>query len=256
MPSIFPGIDPFLEAQGLWPDFHVRFINNLGDALMDLMPDNYEARIGENFQVVEYESEKQKKIGPDLSVAKLAGKAKSRTSAGAATLEPITVPLLIEEEIRETYLKIIWRPDRSIVTIIEVLSPSNKEPSGRNLYLSKRRGILYQSIHLVEIDFLLGGRRLPLLRDYPPGDFFALVSRVEKRPDCEVYAWPLSAPLPTIPIPLKKPDLDVMVDLAAVFALTFSKGKYTRSIDYQHPLGIRLSRENKTLMKDMLAAQS
>jgi hypothetical protein len=24
MPSPFPGMDPWLEAQGFWPDFHVR----------------------------------------------------------------------------------------------------------------------------------------------------------------------------------------------------------------------------------------
>ena len=26
MPSPFPGIDPYLESQGYWPDFHVSFI--------------------------------------------------------------------------------------------------------------------------------------------------------------------------------------------------------------------------------------
>ncbi len=40
--------------------------------------------------------------------------------------EPITAITLLDEEIRECYLKVIDTSDRSIVSVIAVLSPSNK----------------------------------------------------------------------------------------------------------------------------------
>ena len=37
MPSPFPGIDPYLESQGYWPDFHARFITYCRDALNEIL---------------------------------------------------------------------------------------------------------------------------------------------------------------------------------------------------------------------------
>ena len=47
MPNRFPGVDPYLEYQGFWPDFHASFITYWRDALVQQLPDNYEARIDE-----------------------------------------------------------------------------------------------------------------------------------------------------------------------------------------------------------------
>ena len=69
----------------------------------------------------------------------------------------------------------------------------------------------------------------------PPGDFFALVSRRERRPDCEVYAWTIRQPLPTIRIPLKEPDPDLVLDLDAIFRMAYDRGRYARSIDRDRP---------------------
>jgi hypothetical protein len=38
MASPFPGLDPFIEAQGFWPDFHARFITYLCDTLAETLP--------------------------------------------------------------------------------------------------------------------------------------------------------------------------------------------------------------------------
>jgi hypothetical protein len=239
--SQFPGVDPYLEGQGFWPDFHATFINYWRETLADRLPENYEARIDERLNLVELPSERVKRIEPDLAVTRRRPSASAAAApAGVATLEPVTVPLLIEEESRETYIEILQRPSRTLVAVLELLSPSNKQEPGRRSYLDKRNGLLRGQVHLVELDLLLSGRRLPLSGDYPPGDFFALISHADRRPECDVYAWSIRQPLPSIPIPLRTPDPDVWVNLAEVFALTFERGRYARSIDYSAPLNVPL----------------
>ena len=111
---------------------------------------------------------------------------------GAATLEPVTIPhLFIEEEQRERWIEILHRPERSLVTTLELLSPSNKEESGLHRYRDKRFALLLQNVHLVEVDLLLGGRRLPLRDPLPPADYYVLISRGDQRPNCHVYHWTL-----------------------------------------------------------------
>jgi hypothetical protein len=99
-------------------------------------------------------------------------------------------------------------------------------------------------VNLVELDLLLGGRRLPMKRPMPPAGYYALVARAERRPDCEVYALSVRRPLPTIPIPLKAPDPEVGLDLARVFALAYERGRYARTIDYGRSLDLPLLPED------------
>ena len=75
-------------------------------------------------------------------------------------------------------------------------------PSCCTSCLAKRNALLHQDVHLVELDLLRGGQRLPLRDPLPPGDYCTLVSRGDRRPGCAVCAWPLAHPLPTIPVPL------------------------------------------------------
>ena len=74
-----------------------------------------------------------------------------------ATLEPITIPLTLEDldEVHERWIEIRRLPDRSLVTVIEILSPSNKIGSGRIEYIEKRNQWIRQPVNLVEIDLLL-----------------------------------------------------------------------------------------------------
>jgi hypothetical protein len=233
MTSPFPGVDPFLEAQGFWPDFHATFINYWREALAEILPDHYEARIDERLNLVELPAEKVKRIEPDLVIAQRGpSPGVLAAPAGLEILEPVTIPLVIEEETRETYIEIRHRPERRLVAVLELLSPSSKEEPGRRSYLDKRNALLRDHVHLVELDLLLSGRRLPLGGDYPPGNYFALVSHADRRPNCHVYAWTIPQRLPILPIPLLPPDPDARVDLAGVFTLTFQRGRYGRSIDY------------------------
>ena len=112
------------------------------------------------------------------------------------------------------------------MTVIEILSPTNKTGSVRIDYIKKRKQWIRQPVNVVEIDLLLGGHRLPVRGFLPTGDYYAFVSRSNRRPNCDVYAWSIRRELPAIPIPLSIPDPDVLLDLRAVFAQTYDGAPY------------------------------
>ena len=47
MTSPFPGMDPYIESQGLWGDFHSSLIAQIHQALADSAPERYLVRFGE-----------------------------------------------------------------------------------------------------------------------------------------------------------------------------------------------------------------
>jgi hypothetical protein len=241
MGSPFPGMDPYLETPALWSDFHASFITYWRDALIDCLPSNYEARIDEKVNLVEVAPLRRKLLEPDVAVSQReSSRTPSPAPAGVATLEPVTLSLPVEEERHERHIEILHRPDRTLVAILEVLSPANKEEPGRTAYLAKRNALIHHPVHLVELDLLLKGQRLPLEEELPAGDYYALISRGDERPKCQVYAWTLRQALPAIPIPLLPPDPDVWVDIGAVFRTTYERGRYQRSVDYANPPPVSL----------------
>jgi hypothetical protein len=63
---------------------------------------------------------------------------------------------LIEDEIHEARLEIIDANRQAVITVIEILSPTNKivGSRGRASYEQKRKGFMTSSTHLVEIELL------------------------------------------------------------------------------------------------------
>jgi len=240
MASPFPGMDPYLEDPAFWQDFHRSFITYCRDALLDKLPDEYEARIDEQLRLVEHTAERSTTRLPDVAITRGPAFRSARTthaaSGSVATLEPVSIPMVTKyEEVRETWIEIIHRSDRSLVTVIEILSPTNKTGDGYVEYQMKRLGILKQHAHLVEIDLLLAGRRIELGRDLPRGDYYAYVTREDARPMVDVYTWSIRDVLPTIPVPLKAPDPDIGLNIAEVFGITYERGRYARSLRYAGP---------------------
>ncbi len=228
-----------LEHAGLWPDFHSTFINYWREALADALPGEYEARVGEQVNLYEYE-EPVRRFGPDVALLIRPVEASpfprsestTRDSGGVALLEPVTVPLAeIHEEVRQPFLEIIHRSDRSLVTVLELLSPSNKAEPGRARYLAKRRSLLESPVHLVELDLLQGGKRLPFGAPLPVADFYCLISRLELRYNCQVYTGRYGETFPHWPVPLRAPDPDLSLDYQALLELTFTRGRYERSLE-------------------------
>jgi hypothetical protein len=103
------------------------------------------------------------------------------------------------EEVREAYLEVRRRGTRELVTVIEVLSPTNKRPgsTGRAEYLAKRRTVLLSAAHLAEVDLLRGGERMPTAEPLPAADYSLLVSRALRRPMAEVWPFTRRDPIPS-----------------------------------------------------------
>jgi hypothetical protein len=152
--------------------------------------------------------------------------------------------MIIYDEIHESKIHILRREDRRLITVVELFSPTNKNGEGHIQYLSKRSALLTSGVHLVEIDLLLGGQRLPLKEPLPKADYYVYVCRRERRPDCEIYHCSVRQPLPAIPIPLAAPDPDLVLDLQGLFATTYERGRYHRSLKYSKTPTAPLSKDD------------
>jgi hypothetical protein len=167
----------------------------------------------------------------------------------ATTLAPFICTLPMTEPIEIPYLAIRRLDNEETVAVIEVLTPTNKSPrDGRTEYLAKRNLLLRSRAHLIEIDLLRGGARLPTIEPLPRGDYFAFVSRVERRPMAEVYAWGLARRMPCIPIPLSLGDPDASLDLQSVFTTTYDHAGYDYAIHYDRPVAPPLDEPSRGLL--------
>lgn len=242
----FPGMDPYLEHPGYWPDFHRSFIPYIRDALLDRLPGSYDARIDEHLRLVEYDDVEMQRVYPDVSVLHTPpnrGEPTGRPVPPVATLEPVTVPAPVMAEVRDVWIEIRHVPDSSVVTVIELLSPSNKIGEGYHEYRAKRQAILGRPVSLVEIDLLLGGRRIHL-PGAPETSYAVFVSRADRRESVDIFGWNLRDPLPSIPIPLRPPDADVVIPLGELFAVAYERGRYARALRYDQPPPTQLPQED------------
>lgn len=241
MPSPFPGMDPYIEGQ-LWPDFHHDFITELRRALLPALRPRYLVLIQEHVYVERGAEElRRRSIRLDTAVAERASTDPVPSGGGAAiAVMPgpikVTLPLAGPEEMRPAYLEVRRADTRELITVIEVLSPDNKRPrAGLEEYLHKRSLVLRSPIHLVEIDLLRGGARLPMGEPRQPADYYVFVSRAPLRPDAEVWPFTLRHRLPAIQVPLAEGDPDVPLDLQAVFDAVYDQAGYDYSLDYSQP---------------------
>lgn len=243
MKSPFPGMDPYLEDPAYWPGFHAKFINYLHESISDRLPRHYQAEIKEYIRLVDIETHRGARFEPDVNVTKNQRTPGSVAIAGELTVTPSIVELEELDEVSEWAIEVLRDSDRSVVTVVELLSPTNKG-SGADDYLLKRRHLLVQRINLVEIDLLLAGLRPPLNEPWPPGDYHCLVARGSVRRKAEVHSWTVRQPIRPIPVPLEMPDPDIVVPLAEVFALTYERGRYAAKLKYRQPPRVPLSADD------------
>ena len=237
MPSPFPGMDPYLEHPAYWPDFHATFLPALREQINAVLPHHYVARIEEEIVMLQPEA-LRRHARPDVLIDRdplePIGGPRGRGGGAVAQLEPETLHNVVDLEPQtHTEIRILHLPQRDVVTVVEVLSPTNKEGDGRGIYIEKRNRLVHSSVNLVELDLLRAGRRIELEEPLPAGHYYALISRPERRPECQVYTWTVRQPLPVIPIPLKVPDPDVHVDVAAAFRTAYERGRYERLVQYE-----------------------
>lgn len=255
MPSVFPGMDPFIEGYE-WEDFHINLITAIQSTLVPKLRPDYAIR-AEKRIYIEHPYDDPRLIRPDLTIIRdplgLRG-SRSPARSSSAMLEPVERTLPGPVDIEETYLVIRHLETSEVITVIELLSPSNKRANaeGREEYLAKREEILRSKTNLVEIDLLRGGLRLPTVEPLPPGDFFAFVCRARRRRKVDVYAWPLNHPLPTIPIPLATDDREVPLDLQAVFDTVYDRAGYDYTVNYTQPIVPTLNESDTAWASELL----
>ncbi len=242
MPSPFPGMDPFLETPAIFPDFHDGFVAAMREALQPQLPQPYYAALGRRAWV----EISERFIGPDVSVMRGDSSHDRSQSMVAVAQSSVTQPIVIHvphDERIETFIEICEGrgSERRVVTVIEVLSPSNKTAGeqGRSLYLRKQQELLQSRTHLLEIDLLRSGLHTTavpqdrLERKVTGYDYHVCVHRFDEFEDFYVYPIRLTHSLPSVVVPLLPGDGDVPLDLQAVFNRTYDAGPYSREIDYQ-----------------------
>ena len=238
MPCPFPGMDPYLELQH-WSDFSPKFLTELSNQLLRTVLPKYEVRL-EEYVMVSQDDETLHAVRPDVAVITTDAWTSSGTGTAVAVEEDTAVELAypdLEPEMQR-HLKLVHRSSGQVVTVIELLSPSNKKAGEKGLdaYLNKRTEFLYSHCNIVELDLLRGGRRLPMVGRLPRGDYFAFVGRVGRKPMCHVQGWSWRAPLPTISIPLLPEDAEVPLNLQEIFRATYDASLYDRRLPYKLPL--------------------
>lgn len=253
MPSPFPGMDPYLERPGRWPDLHRRLLAYISEVLQPQLRPKYIARIDERVEL----RPSGKKVVPDfLAIEPPRRLSETRTAYGALIAdEPQTISGG-DEERRIPFLELIHRATGNVITVIEVLSPSNKLGLGREDYLQKQEDLLNTACNLVEID-LLSGPAVTFARRFrvtTPRDwrYIVSISRAQQLMQVEAYAIPLRERLPRCKIPLLPEDNDAVLDLPAVFTRCYDVGGYDLLLDYRQPPPVELSEAEEKWMAALL----
>lgn len=262
-------MDPFIEASGLWAGFHDSLITYLRESLQPVLPRGYyaEIRMREEVGVGGFQSERV--IFPDVAVSQEESHPDGSTASDHVSIEAPQAELLTiaeEPSVKVNFLEIrdATRGDQ-LITLLEVLSPSNKQPGpDRDAFERKQEEVLSSETNWIEIDLLREGMRIachPAVDTHCRRKSYAhsvVVSRaVRRRPKLvlELYGFPLKDRLPVISIPLRHPDLDVRLDLGQAFARAYDTGPYSRIIDYGRNAPANLSQEERSWVETVLRAR-
>jgi hypothetical protein len=254
MPSPFPGMDPYLEGS-LWMSVHTPLVVEIARQLNRRLSPRYVALTTRRF-VMDTPEESEVVIGevyPDVAVARSGAAGEGQTTAPTIS-PPLRMATIVRTPIPHTTVEIRDVEHRQLVTVIEVLSPTNKCGDGYDEYLNKRDRILRSNAHLIEIDLLRKGRRVPMQGTLPSVPYFVFVCRVELRLLTEIWPITLDQPLPEIKVPLLQGDDDAAMDLQKAVKSVYDENRFSSVIDYSRPPDVPLSPEQTAWVNEHLRA--
>ncbi len=230
MPSPFPGMNPWLEQDSLWHDFHQRMLTAMSDAIAREIAPRYYVALEEHVYIHEPPEPVARFLGrPDLAIVRTSGTSPATSTAvmEAPVYTALPEPL---DVVRESFIEIRDTENQYLVTVLELLSPSNKNAGyDRDAYIAKRRQYLLSDVNFIEIDLLRGGPRMPI-EELTPCDYYVLVKRATERTRAGVWPIRLRDAIPSIPIPLRSPDPDARLDLQAVLHSVYDHAAYRHRI--------------------------
>ncbi len=257
----FPGMNPYLEDPRFWRSFHNKFIALLETQLNAVLPKGYAANAEGRITIEPLEQV----MIPDTVITRdstyLPASGSRPASAAAQEMsERHGVLTMKREEYSEMYLEILtgdkWE---QVVTVIELLSPTNKASGSRSHeeYKAKQRTLLDSSVNLVEIDLLREGRHTVtaphyLLKRKGNWNYLVSVYRFWQHDDVEFWLNELPESLPKISIPLLQYIEEPQFDLQEMVNELYDTGPYPRRIDYSMPPFVRLSSQEQSAWMDAL----
>ncbi|MBI4602843.1 MAG: DUF4058 family protein [Planctomycetes bacterium] len=259
MPSPFPGMDPYLEQH--WGDIHHRLVTYASDQLQARLPRDLRARVEERV-FLEQEGGESSERYPDVRVVELGSlrTAAEPPTTGVQVAEPLVIQLQ-REPITQGYIQIIdLSTGGGVVTVIELLSPTNKLPGeGRKLYEKKREELWEARVSLVEIDLTRKGKRvLSVAAERIPRShrttYQVCVRRGWSLLTWEVYRVALEEPLPAIRVPLRQKDPDVPLELQPLIEQCYRNGAY-EGLDYRREPDPPLDPEDAAWAAELLRAK-
>jgi hypothetical protein len=238
MTSPFPGMDPYLESH--WGDIHSRLVIYASDQLQRRLPRDLRARVEERVFLEAPEVENQS-FYPDMRVIEEGRQGRGAVAvaeSGVAVADPVLL-LATNEPETQRFIEILdVGSGGRVVTVIEVLSPTNKRSGpGRRAYLEKQEALRAGQVSSVEIDLLRDGVRTfsvpgELIPDRFRRGYAACVHRGWEHFQYEYYPFALRQRLPGFRIPLRQADADIVLDLQALINLCYENGGYD-TIDYR-----------------------
>jgi len=250
-------MDPYLEHPQLWPDVHTRLITAIANELGPRLSPRYVVAVEERTYIAAAEADSL--VGrADVAVIAPPRAVVEPAMAGVPALRealPVYVPM--PEYVTERYLEIRSLPHGEVVTVIEVLSPANKQPGSRGYaeYQAKREAVLASRTSLVEIDLLRAGSRPPVMGEAPAGSYRILIARGWERPRAALYVFGVREPIPVIPIPLKRGEEEPLLDVNGLLHRLYDQAVYRLRIDYGRPPVPPLGAEDAAWAAERLARE-
>jgi hypothetical protein len=259
MKSPFPGMDPYLETR--WSDVHTKLVAYLAEAIQSQLPRTLRARSEERV-LLEEESEDTRSYRADVAVVdtgRFADEA-GRPASTVATVEPIRVRYH-NGPVVDRFVQIIDVTNGNrVVTAIEILSPWNKSPGRLNKdYLRKLDDYARGGVSVVEMDLLRyppRGRLHVTEADIAPqrrAPYYVCVRYAWVADEWYAYPMPLRQPLPRVPIPLRRTDELIGLELQPLIEHVYTAGGHD-DIDYARPADPPLEGEDAAWAEELLRA--
>ncbi len=255
--SPFPGMDPYLESPDLWSDVHSRLINIFAEQLSPQLAPKYLAELNSQVVIEQVENDKVVHSGaiPDVAVPAYPAIA----TTGVMTIEapapaPIRLKVAVSYEITVLSLEIRRQSDKRLVAAIELLSPINKRTGeDRSKSIKKRESYFEAGIHLIELDLLRRYPRMPFEDELPSCDYVVMLFNAYEGLACNVWPLTMRQQLPTIGVPLLRPDPPVTLDLGAALRTAYTRARYDLRIDYTKAAEPPLSPQHAKWVEMLLA---
>jgi hypothetical protein len=251
MVSPFPGMNPYLESPAFWSEFHNRLMVAIADDLSPQLRPRYRVAIEQRVYLSSIDDRKLVGI-PNVTVTRQSLPESAVATLSLPTRQPISVSLPLPEEVRESYLEVREVSSGQIITVIEILSPKNKRPGeGRVVYERKRQQVLSSTTHFVEMNLLRKGEHFALGLELAASQYYVLVARGDssactsgdRRPQADLYAFDLTEPLPSFPLPLDGHIAKPIIELKRIFMELFDRAGFDLVLDYQTTLSPPLPQE-------------